>query len=187
VADQFNILDTPEFVSLREKAYRPTAAIAETCSRANNFVTNLGATSGRIHLSPIYLPAGKTISSITFVSGATALATGTNQWFGLFDSSRNKLALTGDDTSTAWAASTAKTLNLSAAYTTTSSGLYYVGVMVAATTTPSYLGLNTQVAPVGLLTPILCGQADSGLTNPASCPATLAAPIGLSVFYAYVS
>lgn len=128
--------------------------------------------SGQIRVQAIELPAGILVSNVSFLSGTTAAATVSNIWFGLFDSSRNKLGVTNDDSATGWPANTLKTLNLASAFTTTYSGLYYLGVVVVATTLPTLIG------PAGLfqltgLAPIICGDANTGLTNPASCPSTL--------------
>lgn len=152
----------------------PTGALAETMPRelcpANNLTSTL--TSGRLSLFGIHLRAGMPVSNITFYSGGTALATGSNQWFALYDSALAKLQVTADDTSTAWAANTAKTLALASAYTPTYSGLHYVGICVVASTPPSLLGLLTGNAALLATAPSLCHTADTGLTDPASAPAT---------------
>ena len=46
------------------------------------------------------LRGGRTVSSITFMSGSTALSGGSNQWFCLLDSARNVLRKTADDGAT---------------------------------------------------------------------------------------
>lgn len=166
----------------------PTSAVSETIPRWAPTSAALSLTSGQLRVAyGAVIPAGATVSTITIVSGSTALSVGSNQWFALFDGSRVKLGVTADDTSTAWAASTSKTLTLSAAYTNTT-GLDivgYVGVCVVATTPPSLNGSLTATAAIADQVPKLGGQADSGLTNPASCPATFTAPAsGTGPFYA---
>lgn len=141
--------------------------------------------SQRLQMFAIDLPSGLTVTSITFVSGTTALATGVNQWFALFDSSRALLRQTTDDTSTAWAASTAKTLNLTSTFTTTYSGLHYLGIMVNATTVPTLTG-TTGVAQVNGIAPILCGASTTGLTTTAPNPAAAIANQATEA-WAYVS
>lgn len=94
----------------------------------------------RVSLTPITLPIGAVISNITFFSGGTALSSGNHQYFGLYDSTRTRLAVTADDTSTAWAARTKKTLALTSPYTVTATGLYYVAILVDATTVPTIVG-----------------------------------------------
>ena len=138
-------------------------------------------------MQAIYLPANTVVSSITCVSGATALATATNQWFALYDSALNKLSVSTDDTSTAWAADTAKTLSFATAFTTTYSGLHYIGVMVKATTVPTLAGQATRASITGLA-PKLTGTSTGSLTNPASAPAIAAALTAVAAsIYAYTS
>lgn len=151
---------------------RPTAAKGETLPRSYVSSTGLSApTSGRLQLHAIPLKAGHTLSTITFVSGGTALATGTNQWFSLYDGALNLLRVTNDDGATAWAANSLKTLTLASSYTVPVDGLYYVGLTIVATTVPTLAG----VFPPGAITgaaPVLSYNANTGLTNPASAPAT---------------
>lgn len=106
--------------------------------------------SGTVWATPVYLPAGQTFHHITFVSGTTAGSAMTHQWFGLATSDLKIMATTTDDTSTAWAASSAKTLALSKVNNVTASAytvpvttvknrpvLYYVLILVAGTTVPT--------------------------------------------------
>lgn len=176
-----------------DRAGRPLApdlAIAETMPRelcpSNDLTSTL--TSGRLSLFGIDLAAGKEISQITFVSGGTALVTGSNQWFALYDRDLALLEVTDDDTSTAWAANSAKTLGLATSVTPTYDGLHYVGICVVAATPPSLRGMLTGHAALLALTPSLSHTADTGLTNPASAPAT-ATSSGNEIRrpYAYVS
>lgn len=130
--------------------------------------------SGRRHMVAIDLPAGELISNILFVSGNTAMASGTAQWFELFDSSRNRLGITNDDGATAWGANTVKSLALTSAFTTTYSGLHYLGITVVATTVPALVGVSGS-AVILAMAPALAGYADTGLTTAAAAPATAAA------------
>ena len=169
----------------------PTNAIAETWSRTGSRHTNGGILStGRLTLAGgCIIPAGVRVSNITFVSGTTALSVGSNQWFCLVDQSNNVLAKTADDTSTAWGAGTAKTLALSTAYTPSSTIAVYLGIVVVATTPPSLIISESNSATgVASLTPLICANADTSLTNPASLGAT-ATPTGVSggVAYAYLT
>ena len=129
-----------------------------------------------------------TVSSITFVSRTTALVAGTNQWFGLFSDALVPLRLTADDTSTAWAASTAKTLALTSPFVTTYSGLYYLGVCVVAGTVPSLIGAQATTSLLAGIAPKPNGTSTTGLTDPASCPNPVAALTQtVSTPYAYIS
>lgn len=128
-------------------------------------------TSGWLYLVPVWLPKGTVISNIAFTSGNTAGATLTNQWFGLFNSSRVALARTADATTAAWAANTTKTLAIAqttagaaTSFTTTYTGLHYLGFMIAATTTPSLIGEGRLITG-GTSAPGL-GATNSGQTTP---------------------
>lgn len=131
--------------------------------------------SGRLSLQAIWLPAGITISSISFWSATTAAGTPTNQLFGLYDSSLNLLRSSVNDTTTAWAANARKTLALTSTFTTTYSGLHYLGIMVAATTVPTIKGNTAKTGgQLGAGAPSLGGTSTTGLTT--ALPATAAAP-----------
>ncbi len=101
---------------------------------------NLAAlTSGVMTSVALYLEKGDLVTNLTFVSATTAAGTPTNWWFALYDTSSTPalLAQTADQTSTAWAANTAKTVALSTAYLVAKSGLYWAAIMVKATTPPT--------------------------------------------------
>lgn len=173
----------------RQIALMPTGAVAETYPRMNGTTTNIASTltSGRMHCYAVHLPKDTVCTNITFVSGTTAANTPTAQWFALYDSSRVLLRQTANDGSTAWADFVAKTLALSSSFTTTYSGLHYLGIMVAAATPPTLLGYVATSTVLGIA-PIVSGydNTNTGLTTTA--PATAAAlTTGGSVAYAYVT
>ena len=123
----------------------------------------------------IKLYAGDIITNISARSGATAAGTPTNYWFALYSSAATPalLAQTADQTSTAWAANTTKTLALSAPVTISQTGYYWVAIMVAATTPPTLLG-SIAVAPIVTGEANLSVSSGSGITTTAT--ATLASP-----------
>lgn len=164
-----------------------TGSIASTYDRGLFAGANAAELStGRLSVYRIFLPKGLTCTSITFRSATTALSVGTNQWFALFDSAGAMLRVTADDTSTAWAANSAKTLNLSSTFVTTYAGLYYVGIMVKATTVPTLEGL-VLFGNAGGQNPKVGGSADTSLTNPASCPNPFTFANSTRIVYAEVS
>ena len=124
---------------------------------------------------PVFLAAGEVVTNISAVSGATAAGTPTNWWFALYDTQSTPalIAQTADQTSTAWAANTTKTVALSAAYTVPKTGVYWVGIMVKATTVPTLLGCV--VAP-GILTGERNLAQTSGSSLTATAPSTIATP-----------
>jgi len=159
------------------KALLPTGYVAESIPRSMAYLTNVTVlSSGRLSFVAVYLYAGQVVSTISFISATTAADAPTNQWFALYDLSRNKLAVTNDNTSTAWGAFTLRTLTLTSPYTVTTSGLYYVGAMVKATTVPSFY-VAAGATAINTLAPIAAGYAatNTGLTNPASAPNPAAA------------
>ena len=170
--------------------YLPTAAIAQSVARQDVNVSTFGFLStGAQSFALCWLPAG-TISSISFMSGTTAAVSPTNQWFSIYDSSRNKLAVTADDTTTAWAANTLKTLTISGGYTVATEGYYYIGIMVAAATVPTLYGSNITATNMIALPPVMGGRdaTNTGLTTPATAPATAAAlTVTSGVMWCYVS
>lgn len=156
--------------------YVLTGALYETFSRnLCNEVNTAVLSSGRLSLQSIWLPVNTTISSISFWSATTAGATLTNQLFGLYDVNLNLLRSSTNDTSTAWAANARKTLSLTSTFTTTYSGLYYLGIMVAATTVPTLKGNTAKTGgQLSAGAPTMGGTSTTGLTT--ALPATAAAP-----------
>jgi hypothetical protein len=97
--------------------------------------------TGVLQLHSIYLPAGLTISAVTWFAGTTAATDPLNQIFSLYSAARVLLAQSADATTAAWAANAAKRLPFTTAYTTTAAGLYYVGLLVVATAVPTLAGV----------------------------------------------
>jgi hypothetical protein len=153
---------------------KPSGALRETFNRAGSACANLGAlASGTVFMSAVELHEGDTVTSITFMSATTAGSNMTHQWFGLYDTALNRLAQSADDTSTAWAANSPKTLNMGTPYPVTASGMYYIAILVTQSggAVPSVAGLNAGVANFTWgLAPILTGTsstAQTTLPNPA--------------------
>ncbi|MGW1134434.1 right-handed parallel beta-helix repeat-containing protein [Streptomyces griseoluteus] len=178
-----------------EEVLRPTGRW-ETCSRLRAGSSG-GITSGTLYLVPIWLPKGIALTNLTFVSAGTAGATLTNQWFTLHDRNRVAVARTADAGSAAWAANTAKTLAIAqttagtaTSYTTTYTGLHYLGIMVAGTTPPNLVGEGAVTAAVASASPGF-GAANTAQTTPPTVTAgafTAAAPSGTGVqAYAYAA
>lgn len=164
------------------RAWMPSGAVAATMSRMESGDNDISGalTTGRLNLvGGAVIPAGRTVSAITFVSGTTAASAPTNCWFCLVDLNRNVLAKTSDALTLAWGATATRTLLLSSAYTPTEDTPVYIGIMVKATTPPSLRGLSRSsswVTAVG--PPWPAAYADTGLTTPASLGATTAALTG---------
>lgn len=153
-----------------------SGALFETFDRDLCDEVNTAALStGRLSLRAIYLPASTLITSISFWSATTAAGSPTNQLFGLYDNSRNLLRSSVNDTTTAWAANSRKTLSLTSTFTTTYSGLYYLGIMVTATTVPTLKGNTAKTdGSLNAAAPSMGGTSTTGLTT--ALPATALAP-----------
>ena len=135
---------------LLNNKYVISGALYETFDRClcNEVNTSL-LSSGRLSLQAIWLPAGVTINSISFWSATTAAGTPTNQLFGLYNNNLNLLRSSNNDTTTAWAANSKKTLSLTSSFTTTYSGIHYLGLMVTATTVPTIKGNTAKTNGAG--------------------------------------
>lgn len=145
--------------------------------------TDLSALTTQVMLSvAVPLQPGDVVTNITFVSGATPAGTPTNWWFALYSSASTPalLAQSADQTSTAWAASTVKTLALATAQTITTAGVYYAAIMVKATTPPTLIGVNTGVAAAAasiLSSKVLAQTSGSSLTTTAPSTITSATTV----------
>lgn len=145
VTDKRSLLALP--ISMRDYYTNTGLYLAETVPRV--LVTSAGgsAATGALPFQAIYLTAGMTIGHMTFISGNTPASVPTHWWFALFDLNSNMLAVTADQTTTAWGAATVKTLAIAttaqgaqSTFTTTYSGYYYIGAMMTATTVVSLEG-----------------------------------------------
>lgn len=133
--------------------------------------------TGVMTSAALYLEAGDTVTYLTFVSSSTAAGTPTAWWFALYSSAATPalLAQTANQTTTAWAADTAKTVALATPQVITASGIYYAACMVTATTPPTLAGitLDNAVGAGAIITgqKVLACTSGSGLTTTA--PATI--------------
>ena len=127
----------------RDYYMRSSTILGETISRQGQINSAYSMVSGTLQMTAMYLPANVTVGHLATCSSA-AITTPTHWWFGLYDSNRVQLAITADQTTTAWAANTylplaiaTIALGASATFTTTYTGLYYFGIMVAASGSPT--------------------------------------------------
>jgi len=134
------------------------------------------ATTGQIYMQAIWLNAGTVCSNISIFSATTAAGTPTHYCFGLYDSSRNLLATTADQTSTAWAANTIKTLALTSPYTVLTSGIYYIAFMMTATTICTVKGGTARInGALSFTSPFLSGVSSTTYST-GTAPASVGAP-----------
>ena len=182
--------------TLAEYTYQPpakanlgiTGTLAETIPREICPEVNTTApASGTLGMMLIYLTAGQLISNITMSSATTAAGTPTNYFFALYDANRNLLAQSANQTTTAWPANTVKTLAMTTPYRIPTSGPYYIGYMMTATTVATLKGGTARTGgQLANSAPIIYGTSTTGLTT--SLPATAAAITGTTAsLYASVS
>lgn len=157
--------------------------IAQNMTRMQALSNQATLTSGTLYLvAGLVLPKGQPVKGLAFFAGSTALSGGSNQWAGIFAPSARSgdacltLALSTDQTSTAWAADTAKTFDFSSRFTPEADLPVYAGLCVVATTVPTLVGNTISKNAQELYLPRTRGTSTSGLTTPASCPSAVAHP-----------
>lgn len=173
----------------------PATATAETFPRNQTNTVAIAETSGVLLLTAIAIPANTVVNTINFVSGTTAATGPTHQWGALYNASRGLLAISADGTSTAIAASTVipfavanTAAGAASSFTTTYTGLYYVGVLTTSSSAqPTWAGL-TGTATENDIVPILTGTSTGSLTTPSTFPTTAGAITGTATsLYAYLT
>lgn len=156
---------------------RPNSALGQSLPRSVNMVNTLAPmVSGQLLLVGIPLSAGQVVTNLTAYLGGTTFAGVTNQWFGLWTSSRSLLGVTADAGSASWVANLGKTLALTTPYTVPTSGMYYMGICIVATTMPTMMGTPSFTSFMNQA-PVICGNSTAGLTGPSSAPASAATPV----------
>lgn len=153
------------------RASQPRVGLYDSASDSGSVALQ----TGKMTSVPVLLAAGDVITNLSFRSGATAAGTPTNWWFALYDTSATPALIgqSADQTSTAWAAFTTKTLALASPYTVPKTGVYWAAINVTATTPPTLLG-SIAVAPIVTGERNLAQFSGTGLT--ATAPATIASP-----------
>jgi hypothetical protein len=171
----------------------PAGAIAQTLPRHLGWVAYT-VNSGNLSLTAVNLPAGVTVGHITTASNTTAASAPLNWWYGLWDLNRVQLAVTADQLTTPFTANTAVTLAVAStaagaatSFTTTYSGLHYVGFMMKATTLITLNRIQQAQNAITSIAPIPGGVSTTSLTAPPAFPATATAITSASTFYACVS
>ena len=168
-----------------------TGTIAETiprelCPEVNSTM----AATGTLNMQAIYLTAGQLVSNITISSATTAAGTPTNYFFALYSGNNSApalLAQSANQTTTAWAANTVKTLAMSTPYRVPTSGIYYIGYLMVATTVPTIKGGTARTGgQLGGVAPPIYGTSTTGLTTSLPNPAA-SITSGTASFYAAVS
>ena len=182
-----------KLLSLASAGILPAGAtgnvLAQTFDRKMGATATTACVSGTLTMVAILLPAGMTVTGITFVSGTTAEAGGTHLWYALYRGDNLALmAQSADDTGAAsLAANTALRKALTTPQVLPYTGLYYLAFLCTATTMPTHMvQTSTAFANGGTgMTPVLAGTSNTGLT--ATAPAVANAPTAANFsLYAFV-
>ena len=163
--------------------------VAETVPRWSLTSSYTNAT-GTLRVVAVYLYAGQVVNNITFATYTTAGASVTGTWGGLFTlsgSTTTLVAATAQQGLTSLAASTYFTWPIaqiaagaSTSYTVPTTGIYYVGVCITATTPPTISGavaMTANTSAVPLLSLLITGSLNPptiGTTSSASSSAQMA-------------
>lgn len=150
-----------------------TGVLAETiprqlCPEVNTTV----AASGTLFMQAIYLTAGQLVSTVDLWSATTAAGTPTNYAVGLYDVNRNLLANSANQTTAAWAANSIKSFAMTTPYRVPTSGQYYIGYYMTATTVATLKGGTAKTGgQLAAAAPSLNGASSTGLTTALPNPA----------------
>jgi hypothetical protein len=173
----------------------PSPALRETFPRyqAVGGAASATLTSGTLYLTAIALPQYLTVTNIAVCTKATALTGLSHGWVVLCDNSSPPVvrAVSADQTSGTWLSvvNTPYSLPVAAPYVTAYTGLYYLGMMAAATGMPSMLVVANQMLALVAAAPVLGGSSSTAQTTPPSAGASvtaITAATGYS-FYGFVS
>lgn len=162
------------------RANMPRVGLYDSVSDSNS----VALTTQVMTAVPIFLAAGEVVTNVNFFVGTTAAGTPTNWWAALYSNAATPalLSQSADQTTTAMAANTKVTVALGAAQTISKSDVYWVALMVKATTVPTLLGALA-------VPPIVTGERNLAVTSGSAltttAPATLATPT-VSRFVPYV-
>lgn len=170
-----------------------TQPFAQTFDRRLAISAAFAPTSGTLTMTGIWLPAGKSITGITFVSGATGETGGTHLYYALYKSDLSFLAQATDNTgATAFGVNTAFRMALTTPQTCPYTGLYYLGFLCiqSAGGVPTLLNITSAVTnnngSITGMTPIVAATSSAGLsTGVAPSPAGALTTIAQAL-YAFV-
>lgn len=183
----------------RQRYLAPTGILAETIDQWQINGPQVMGGTGLVSFYAIALPKGLTIGHLNFRAAGTAATGPQHWWYALADNALGLLAVTADQTTTAFGASVDHPLAIatiaagaSSTFTTLYEGLYYIGIMMAVSTTmPTLAGFGMSsggLANLGTTTPRTLGvSSDSVATAPPSFPHTFGAIGTTLVGAAYAS
>lgn len=155
---------------------KPSGSTVESFSRLSCPDVDLPGclTSGTVLSCGIVVPAGTVVAGAKFLSGTTPTTLPLNQWVLFADKNRVGRAVSADLTTTAWAGNSLQAFTMTSSYTVPTTDMYYLMIMIKATTTPSLCGMLDFNTAINALTPVTGGTADAGQTTPPGLPFTAA-------------
>lgn len=171
----------------------PTALLAENFPH-NEITTDLVASLTTQVMTSVGIPliAGSVVSTMSVLSGATALSTPSHAWMALYSPAGNLLGQSTDVPAQALAANTVLTHTFATGAGTggtipiSVSGVYFAAIMIQATTVPTLAGRASGAIVAGQAAlntafnfPAIAQTSGSALTTTA--PATIASPTNLTV------
>ena len=190
----YGLLGIGKIPSLGGPASLQTPSIAQT-HPLETLTGTQTPLSTRMYLSSIYINTNQTIRNINYISSG-AESGGSHLWFALYDdgrgsSSAGQLALLGQTADQTGAVAFPSTTNLGLSlltpYTTTYSGVYYVGFQCVAGGTPTILAvlINGGATSAGAFYGGFVSVNSSNAPNPSGAINTSSA--NTFNLYAYVS
>ena len=164
----------------------PARAVAETYPRRLATDESPNLTSGMLTCSALALPHGTEISALTMITGHVGGSGVTHGWYAILDHTATIIAVSEDQLTTPWPASTAVTLDMIEPVTTTTGGIYYAGVMVTASgLPPNFASTPAMLSALTTLPPLLTGVSTGGLTGmlePGTQMAAVSGPTGWALY-----
>jgi hypothetical protein len=137
--------------------------------------------SGKLQLHGNFVvPAGVTVSNVTYCSGTQAAVEPTHWWFCVVELSTLKIrAVSADQTTTAWAAKTVMPLAMGTPWTPTEDTAVYTGILMVATTLVNIVS-GAATAEWMKRKPSFGGTSNTGLTTPLAVGTAVTEPGSLS-------
>ena len=165
----------------------PTNVLGETVPRLLATGTSAAAPlNGFIICTLIPLYAGQVVGHLAY-SVQSGASVPLNQWLGLYSLAGVQLATTADQTTATIANATYYSYAIAAiasgaasSYTVPTTGLYYIGLAITATSQPTIVTPNSTVtnSTLGAVLPYTCATAGPSFTGPPTFPTTLTLAAG---------
>jgi len=169
----------------------PSAAAAgdafdESSPRLNGAQTTTLVSGTAYAVGNLVVPAGRTVDSITFMTAGSGASGITGYFFALVKTDDLTVLAKSADNSSAWAGNSPKTLLMTTPWTAQQDTRVYAVVCMVASSMPSLSGYASHIQSINR-TPVMGGTSSSGLTNAASLPSPIAAPVQAAAGLPYAS